>query len=180
MKHDDKSRYFVGLTTPVLFVAFLSVSAFFGVVLGAFIIAGLQAFFFFVLPLASTGVGAYLIAAPETTVFGSDPTVTLLLRAVGALSIAYAGGALLVGRSSCSKMRTMHLVVVAAVTGTIAAVFASDDGSVVVAEVSSKVACVLGLTSLAATASAVMTAYGPTLKKTIESGKPSEPILCFD
>ena len=180
MKTEDKSRYFVGLTTPVLFVAFLSVLAFIGVVLGASIIAGLHAFFFLVLPLVSTGVGAYLIAAPETTVFGSDPTVTLLLRAAGALSIAYAGGALLVGMSSCSKIRTMHLVVTAAVTGTIAAVFASDEGSVVAAEVSTKAAGILGLMSLAATASAAMTAYGPILKKKIESGKPSEPILCFD
>ena len=177
----QKSRYFVGITTPVIFVAFLSFLAFVGVVLGGCLVAGLQVFFFLVLPLASAGAGAFLVAAPQMTLLGSDPTVTLLLRAAGGLSIAYAGGALLVSRSSCAKMRGLHLVIVASVLGAIAAAFAADEGSDLAGEVSPKAACVLGKMSLAAAATAAMTIFGPILKKKIESGKPSKPgMACFE
>ncbi|CAM9875495.1 unnamed protein product, partial [Hapterophycus canaliculatus] len=82
-----KSRYFVGISPAVVFVATLSVLAFLAVALGACVVSVTQAVFFFVLPLASAAGGAFLVAAPEMTPFGTDPTVLLLLRAAGGVAL---------------------------------------------------------------------------------------------
>lgn len=182
-KGGKKSRYFTGMSPAVIFVASLSAVAFLVVVLGASVVASIQAFFFFALPLASAAGGAFLIVSPESTPFGSDPAVALLVRAVGAIALAYAGGAMLVGRSACSKSRTMHLALVAAALGSLSVAFGSlDAGSALAEDVSSdKTAAVLGRMTLAAVVGAIFSASGPRVTKKLQSGKPGEPaILCFD
>lgn len=169
------SRYFVGISPAVIFVASLSVLAFLAVSLGAVVIAATQTFFFFVLPLASAAGGAFLVAAPETTPLGTDPTVLLLLRAAGAVAIAYAGSAMLVGRSGCGKIRCAHLSLVAASLGAMSAAFAMDESSALAGEVGDKAAVMLGRTAAAAVTGALMTAAGPAFRRKLQSGKPAGP-----
>lgn len=186
MKNDHsnkKSRYFTGMSPAVIFVASLSGFAFLSVVLAASVVASIQAFFFFGLPLASAAGGAFLIVSPETTVLGSDPAVALLVRAVGAIALAYAGGAMLVGRSGCPKSKSMHLTLVAAALGSLTVAFSSvDTGSALAEEMSSEKAAVfLGRMTVAAVTGAIFSAAGPRVKKKLQSGKPGEPaVLCVD
>lgn len=172
-----KSRYFVGISPAVVFVATLSVLAFLGVALGALVVAVTQAAFFFVLPLASAAGGAFLIAAPEMTPFGTDPTVLLLLRAVGGVALAYAGSAMLVGRSRCGKVRSAHLALVSASLAAVAAAFAVDDSSALAGEVGDRTAVLVGRAAAAAAAGAVMTAAGPAFSRKIQGGKPAGPAV---
>lgn len=175
------SRYFVGFSPAVIFVASLSFFAFLAVVLGGAIVAAIHISFFFVLPLAAAAGGAFLVAAPEMTPLGTDPAVRLLLRVVGAIAIAYAGGAMLAGRSGCSRARAAHLTLVAGALAAMTAAFAMDDGSALAGETSDKIASMLARATAVATAGVVMTAAGPRVTKKIECGKPGEPAaVCFD
>lgn len=169
------SRYFVGISPAVVFVASLSVLAFLTVAVGAGVIAAIQTFFFFVLPLASAAGGAFLVAAPEATPLGTDPTILLLLRTAGAVAIAYAGSAMLVGRSGCGKIRCAHLTLVAASLGAMSAAFVMDDSSALAGEMGDKAAVLLGRTAAAAATGALMTAAGPAFKRKLQSGKPEKP-----
>lgn len=171
----SESRYFVGISPAVVFVASLSFLAFSFVVLGGLVIAAVQFIFFLALPLASAAAGAYLVVAPETTLLGSDPAVLLLVRTTGAIGIAYAGSAILVGRSSCSKMKAAHLVLMAASLGVMASAFATADASVLAGDVSGKAAGALGRLAVVAAVGAVVTSSGPSVTKRIRGGKPAEP-----
>ena len=171
----SESRYFVGISPAVVFVASLSFLAFSTVVLGGLVIASVQFVFFLALPLASAAAGAYLVVAPETTPLGSDPAVLLLLRTAGAIAIAYAGSAILVGRSRCSKVKTAHLALVAASLGVMASAFATDDASVLAVDVSGRAAGALGKIAVLAAVGAVITSSGPCVAKRIRGGKPAEP-----
>lgn len=171
----SKSRYFVGISPAVLFVASLSFFAFLTVVLGGLLIAAVQFVFFFALPLASAAAGAYLVAAPETTPLGTDPTVLLLLRAGGAVAIAYAGSAILLSRSRCSKVKAAHMVLVAASLGVMSSAFAMDGASELAGDVSGAAASALGKLAVLAIVGALMTSSGPCVAKAIRRGKPAEP-----
>ncbi|CAN0543145.1 unnamed protein product, partial [Laminaria digitata] len=171
----SKSRYFTGISPAVVFVASLSFLAFFTVVLGGLVIAAVQFIFFLALPLASAAAGGYLVAAPETTPLGTDPTVLLLLRTAGAIAIAYAGSAILVGRSRCSKVKAAHLALVAASLGVMASAFAMDEVSALAGDVSGRAARALGKMAAVAAVGSVMTSSGPCVAKAIRGGKPAEP-----
>lgn len=171
----SNSRYFVGISPAVLFVASLSMLVFSTIALGALVVAATHSFFFFVLPLAAAAGGAYLVAAPEATPLGNDPTVLLLLRVAGAVTIAYAGSAILVGRSRCGKIRLAHLALVAASLGAMSAAFVADDSSVLAGEMRDKAAVLLGKTAAAAATGALMTATGPAFRRKLQSGKPAGP-----
>eukprot|EP00903_Cladosiphon_okamuranus_P009143 g8736.t1 len=171
-----KSRYFVGISPAVLFVATLSVLAFVGVALAAVVVAATQTLFFFALPLASAAGGAYLVAAPEGTPLGDDPTVLLLLRLAGGVAVAYAGSAMLVGRSGCAKIRSAHLALVSASLATLCAAFVADDSSTLAGEPCAEGAARwLGGGAVLAATSAVLAASGPAFSKKIQGGKPAEP-----
>lgn len=171
-----KSRYFVGISPAVVFVASLSVLAFLAVALAAVVVAAAQTLFFFALPLASAAGGAFLVAAPEGTPLGNDPTVLLLLRLAGGVAVAYAGSAMLVGRSGCSKIRSAHLALVAASLATLSAALVMDDSSALAGDACAESAAAwLGGGAVLATASAVMTAAGPAFSKKIQGGKPAGP-----
>lgn len=171
-----KSRYFVGISPAVLFVATLSVLAFLAVALAAVVVAATQALFFFALPLASAAGGAFLVAAPERTPLGADPTVQLLLRLAGGVAIAYAGSAMLVGRSGCAKIRSAHLALVSASLATLSAALAVDDSSALAGDAGAeRAAGWLAGGAVLAAASAVITAAGPAFSRKIQGGKPAEP-----
>ncbi|CAM9177253.1 unnamed protein product, partial [Ectocarpus sp. 12 AP-2014] len=172
-----KSRYFVGISPAVVFVASLSVLAFLAVSLAACVVAATHVTFFFALPLASAAGGAFLVAAPEMTPFGADPAALLLLRAGGALAIAYAGSAMLVGKCCPAKVRSAHLALVAAALGTMAAALVADESSALAGDVGDKAAGALGRAAAAAAAGAVMSAAGPAFTRRIQSGKPAEPAV---
>lgn len=179
-KSPEKSRYFTGISPAVLFVASLSLLGFLAVVLGAAVFAGIQLIFFFALPLAAAAGGAFLALAPEAVPLGPDPAVQLLLRALGAVAIAYAGGAMLVGRSRCAKARAAYLTLVAASLAAMTAAFTADKSSALAGEVSESAALVLGRMTVAAVVGAILTATGPRVTKKIQSGKPGEPgMLCY-
>lgn len=172
----------MGISPAVVFVASLSVLAFLAVALGGAVVAATQALFFFVLPLASAAGGAFLVAAPERTPLGGeDPTVLLLLRLAGGVAVAYAGSAMLVGRSGCAKVRSAYLALVAASLGTLAAAFAMDDSSELQLDaaggVGDRAAVLLGRAAALATVSAVMAAAGPAFSRKIQGGKPAEPAV---
>lgn len=172
-----KSRYFVGISPAVVFVATLSVLAFLAVALAAVVVAATQTLFFFALPLASAAGGAFLVAAPERTPLGGgDPTVLLLLRLAGGVAVAYAGSAMLVGRSGCAKIRSAHLALVAASLATLCGALVMDDSSALAGEAcADSAAGWLGGGAVLAAASAVMAAAGPAFSKKIQGGKPAEP-----
>eukprot|EP00752_Nemacystus_decipiens_P005209 g4728.t1 len=172
-----KSRYFVGISPAVLFVATLSVLAFLAVTLAAFVVAAAQTVFFFALPLFSAAGGAFLIAAPERTPLGGgDPTVLLLLRLAGGVVVAYAGSAMLVGRSGCAKIRSAHLALVSASMATLSAALFADGSSALAGKAGAEAATWwLTVGAVSAAASAVMTAAGPAFSRKIQSGKPAEP-----
>lgn len=172
-----KSRYFVGISPAVVFVASLSVLAFLAVTLAACVVAATHVTFFFALPLASAAGGAFLVAAPEMTPFGADPAALVLLRAGGALAIAYAGSAMLVGKCCPAKVRSAHLALVAAALGTMAAALVADESSALAGDVGDKAAGALGRAAAAAAAGAVMSAAGPAFTSRIQSGKPAEPAV---
>lgn len=173
-----KSRYFTGISPAVIFVASLSFLAFFTVVLGAVIVAAINTLLFFVLPLAAAAAGAYVVAAPETIPLGSDPALNLVLRAAGAVTIAYAGGAMIVGRSGCALVKSAHLMLVAGSLSAIVMAFALDDSSAFAEDgVSEKAAVALGSLAALAVTGAVMTAAGPAVSKRLQAGKPREPVM---
>lgn len=174
----DKSRYFVGISPAVVFVASLSALAFFAVALGAVVVSATQAFFFFVLPLASAAGGAFLVAAPEMTPLGgADPTVLLLLRLAGGVAVAFAGSAMLVGRCGCPKAKSAHLALVAASLGAMSMALAADDSSALADGAGDRAAALLGRAAATAAASAVMTAAGPTVSRKLQGGKPAAPAV---
>lgn len=183
----EKNRYFVGISPAVVFVAGLSALAFLSVAAGAAIVAATHAFFFFALPLAAAAGGAFLVAAPETTPLGGagagaggDPTVLLLLRLAGAVSVAFAGSAMLVGRCGCPRVRSAHLALVAASLGAMSAALAADDSSALAAAAGGDgdvAAALLGRAAVAAAAGAVMTSAGPAVTRKLQAGKPAAPAV---
>lgn len=179
---EEKSRYFTGMSGSVIFVASLSAAAFASVVAGGLFVAALQAFFFVVLPLASAAGGAFLIATPDVTPLGGeDPTVLLLVRVGGALALAYAGGAMLVGASGCAKTRSVHLGLMTAVLGTLtAAVAGAGDVEGLSSEMRETASAAFGRMALAAAAGSVMSAAAPSVTKKIRAGKPGSPMITCD
>lgn len=176
----EKSRYFVGISPAVVFVASLSALAFVAVAVGAVAVAALQALFFFALPLASAAAGAFLVAAPEMTPLGGDdPTVLLLLRLAGGVAVAFAGSAMLVGRCGCPKAKSAHLALVAASLGAMSAALAADDSSALAGAdgTGDRAAGLLARAAAAAAAGAVMTAAGPAVTKKLQAGKPAGPVV---
>lgn len=165
-----------GLTPAVAFVAALSSVVFVGVVIAAAFVAAVQAFFFFLLPLAATACGAFLMASPDLNPIGSsNPIVLLLLRILGALALAYAGGAMLVGASGCPKSRCMHLKLMTAVLGALTLVVWAAGDAELPADFRASAGFYLPRMTAAALAGAIMTAAGPSVTKKIQGGKPGSP-----
>lgn len=165
-----------GLTPAVLFVAALSSLAFVGVVVAAAVVAAVQAFFFFILPLAAAGGGAFLMVSPDMTPLSSaTPTVLLLVRVLGGLALAYAGGAMLVGASGCPKSRCMHLKLMTAVLGSLTLAMSAADDAEVPGEFRAAAGYYLVRMTGAALIGAFITAVGPGVTKKIQAGKPGSP-----
>lgn len=176
------SRYMPGMSPAVVFVATLSSVAFVGVVLVAAVVAAIQAFFFLVLPLAAAGVGAFLIASPQVSPLASSPsneTVLLLVRALGALALAYSGGAMLVGASGRSQARCMHLKLMTAVLGALTFAVSQADEAALSAELRAEAGFYLVRMTFAALVGSAIAAAGPLVTQKIQAGKSGSPgMLC--
>lgn len=178
-KSHGKNRYFTGMSSPVMFVAFMSAAVCVVIVSGAFVVAAIQGFFFVALPLGAAAAGAFLMASPKTNPFGEEPCAQLLVPAVGALMIAYAGGAMLVGASGCPRARSVHLGLMTAVFTSLAMACAGAEG-VLSSQLLDSACMAFAKMALGAAVGAVSSAVAPAVTRRIRAGKPGSPadLMC--